>query len=129
MRTLLLACIFLALPAAAEDLRGVYRDAKASDAAYAAARHALVAGLEKLPQGRALLLPTLNLTATATNTDFRQDFRGDTPLPRVARDFRNQGYALTLTQPIFRMQNWLSYGQAGLQVTQAEATFRLAEQD
>ena len=45
--------------AAAEDLLQVYRDAQRYDAVYAAARHSLEAGRERLPQGRALLLPTL----------------------------------------------------------------------
>ena len=54
MRVLTLALLLLALPAAAQDLQQVYRDAKAYDAQYAAARYALQAGLEKLPQGRAL---------------------------------------------------------------------------
>jgi outer membrane protein len=126
-----LACLALLLPLAAwaDNLVQVYRDAKAYDAQYAAARYALTAGLEKLPQGRALLLPSLNLTANSTNTDFRQDFKTDPPLPSVDRTTRGYGYTFTLTQPVFRMQNWLSYDQAEFQVIQAEATFRQAEQD
>ena len=60
MRVLLLAVCLVALPAAAQDLQQVYRDAKAYDAQFASARYALQAGLEKLPQGRALLLPSLD---------------------------------------------------------------------
>ena len=41
------------LAAAAEDLIQVYRDAQRYDAVFAAARHALEAGRERLPQGRA----------------------------------------------------------------------------
>src|SRR5918912_87183 len=60
----------LALPfaAAAEDLLQVYRDAQRYDAVYSGARYALEAGREKLPQGRALLLPTVNLTGSATKS-------------------------------------------------------------
>jgi outer membrane protein len=47
--------------AVAEDLVQVYQDAVRYDAVYAAARHTLAAGRERLPQGRALLLPSLNL--------------------------------------------------------------------
>src|SRR5438445_3266687 len=52
-----------ALPAAAEDLLQVYRDAQRYDAVYGAARFSLEAGRERIPQARALLLPSLNLTA------------------------------------------------------------------
>jgi outer membrane protein len=126
-----LACLALLLPLAAwaENLAQVYRDAKAYDAQYAAARNALTAGLEKLPQGRALLLPTLNFNAASTNTDFRQDFDTTPQLPSVNRQIRGYSLTFTLTQPVFRMQNWYSYDQAEFQVVQAEATFRLAEQD
>ena len=56
-----------AFPAVAQDLLQVYRDARGYDAQYAAARFALEAGREKLPQGRALILPTLNLTGSAAS--------------------------------------------------------------
>src|SRR5204863_7151698 len=67
-RVLLLALAFIASPAPAQDLLQVYRDAKAFDAQYASAKYALQAGLEKLPQGRSLLLPPRTLTpATPPN--------------------------------------------------------------
>src|SRR5207253_8756313 len=47
----------IALPAAAEDLLQVYREAQRYDAVYGAARFSLDAGRERIPQGRALLLP------------------------------------------------------------------------
>ncbi len=77
--TLVAIALTAALPlgAHAEDLLQVYRDARGYDAQYAAARYALEAGREKLPQGRALLLPTLNLSGSATDT--RTDFESDNP--------------------------------------------------
>ncbi len=128
MRAPLLALSFLALPALAQDLQQVYRDAKAYDAQYAAARHSLRAGLEKLSQGRALILPTLNLSAnsTLTRTDTEPH---DSNIPSTLRDARSYGYSLSFSQPIFRMQNILQYSQAGYQVRQAEATFSQAGQD
>ena len=58
----------LASPAAAEDLLQVFREAQRYDAVYAAARHSLDAGRERGPQGLALLLPTLNLSGSATRS-------------------------------------------------------------
>jgi len=114
-------------PVGAQDLLQVYREAQRYDAAYAAARHTVEAGRERLPQGRALLLPTLNLSGSATRSRVEVDFRDDTP--NTTRTPESVGYTLTLTQPLFRYQNWLQYEQAGHQVKQAEATFGQAYQD
>src|SRR5258706_4192226 len=102
MRALTLTFVFLALPAAAQDLQQVYRDAKANDAQYSAARYALQAGLEKLPQRRALLLPTINATAsTTTNHLSVQPYRPN-PVAASARPSFKREYLLSLSQPLFR---------------------------
>jgi outer membrane protein len=129
MRALTLAVVFLALPAAAQDLQQVYRDAKANDAQYASARYALQAGLEKLPQGRALLLPTINATASTTTNHLSVEPYGPNPVAASSRPFYNRNYLLSLSQPLFRPQNWLQYNQAEQQVRQSEAIFGQAGQD
>jgi len=113
----------------AEDLLQVYREAQRYDAAYAAARHAAEAGRERLPQGLALLLPTLNLSGSATRSRLEVDSRDTSVSPSFTRTPESVGYTLTFTQPLFRQQNWLQYRQAGHQVRQAEATFGQAYQD
>ena len=113
----------------AEDLLQIYREAQRYDAAYAAARHAVEAGRERLPQGLALLLPTLNLSGNATRTRSEVDSRDPSITPSFTRYPESVGYTLTFTQPLFRQQNWLQYRQAGHQVKQAEATFGQAYQD
>jgi outer membrane protein len=123
------AAVFLALPCSAEDLLQVYREAQRYDAAYAAARHAAEAGRERLPQGLALLLPTLNLSGSATRTRQEVDSRDPAVVPSFTRYPESVGYTLTFTQPLFRQQNWMQYRQAGHQVRQAEATFGQAYQD
>ncbi|HTP62345.1 MAG TPA: TolC family outer membrane protein [Burkholderiales bacterium] len=129
MRALTLALLCFALPAAAQDLAQVFRDGKTYDAAYASAKYALQAGLEKLPQGRALLLPTLNLTAATTSNHLDLQPYGPNPVPAGARNFSNRNYQLTFAQPVFRAQNWAQFDQAEQQVRQAEATFGQAAQD
>jgi outer membrane protein len=114
---------------AAEDLQQVFRDAQRYDATYAAARNNLAAGRERLPQGRALVLPTLNLSANATRSRIDSESRDVTVQPSFLRTPDSAGYTLTFTQPIFRMQNWLQYEQGEYQVRQAEATFGQAAQD
>jgi outer membrane protein len=121
--------LLLPFPAAAEDLFQVYRDAQRYDAAYSAARLALEAGREKLPQGRALVLPTLNLTGSATRSRFDVDSNDPAISASFVRSTSSASYTLTLTQPLYRPQNWYQYEQGEFQVRQAEATFSLAYQD
>ena len=121
--------VALALPAAGQDLVQVYRDARGYDAIYAAARYALEAGREKLPQGRALVLPSLNLSANATRTRIDSESKDPALASSFVREPRTRGYTLTFTQPIFRAQNFIQYDQAEYQVKQAEASFGQAGQD
>ncbi len=129
MRGVLLGiAILLPVAAGAQDLQQVYRDAKSYDAQYASARYALQAGLEKLPQGRALVLPSLNLSASTNNQ--RIDSHSQTVgVSDFVRDARSYGYALSFSQPLYRPQNNASYDQAEYQVKQAEAVFGQASQD
>ncbi len=128
---LILAVVPVAFPASAgaEDLLQVFRDARSYDAQYGAARYALQAGLEKLPQGRSLILPTVGLTSGFTRTNLDIEGRGSNPAPSVTRTFNTGTYQLTFSQPLFRPQNWVQYGQAEFQVRQAEAVFGQAAQD
>ena len=107
----------------------VYRDAQRYDAVYAAARQTLAAGRERLPQGRALLLPTLNLSANAQAARIESDSRDTNLTPSFTREPRTIGYTVTFSQPIYRPQFYAQYRQSELQVTQAEATFAQAGQD
>lgn len=127
--TLAAAPAVLPSTASAEDLLQVFRDARNYDAQFGAARYALQAGLEKLPQGRALLLPTLGLTTSFTRTTLDIDGRGSNPATSTTRTFNTDTYQFTLSQPIYRPQNSAQYNQADYQVRQAEAVFGQAAQD
>src|SRR5512135_482898 len=107
--------------AQAANLVDIYREAQQQDAAFASARAAYQAGLEALPQGRALLLPSASLSANTTGNAVD---RG-----AGTSNFNSHGYSLSLSQPIYRKQNWAQYQEAKSQVTQAEAQFASAKQD
>jgi len=115
----------------AEDLVQVYRDAQRYDAVYSGARYALEAGREKLPQGRSLLLPTLSLTGSVTKSRIDSESRDPATAPNLNFLRRPQvdGYTLTFSQPVFRLQNWYQFEQGEQQVRQAEAAFGQASQD
>jgi outer membrane protein len=124
-----LAILALSQPLAAADLLQTFREARANDPVYASARAALAAGKEKLPQGLALLLPTVNGTANTTWNDNPIIFR-NTPTPGpFERRYNTNAWTVTLTQPLFRAQNWVQYKQAEFQVAQAEASFGQTSQD
>ena len=127
MRTLAfaVAVVFVAQPpfqvASAADLLDVYHEALARDPVFASARAFYQAGQEALPQARAGLLPTINLSANVNRN--QRETQGNPQL-----DFNTNSYSLSLTQPLLRVQNWIAVGQAGLQVKQSEAVFYDAQQ-
>lgn len=116
-----------ALIAQAADLLQVYRDAAAWDAQYAAARAARDAGLEKLPQGRAGLLPSIGLSANTTWNESDTTLRATGTT--VSRNYNSNGWNVSLSQPLFRWQNWVGYKQAELAAALAEVQFVQASQD
>jgi outer membrane protein len=113
----------LAPSAHAANLSSVFQDAQAYDAQYAAARAAYQAGQEKSVQGRAGLLPNVNLGGNVRYNDL------DSSLPGGDSQYSSNGYSLTAAQPLFRMQNWVQYQQSRQQVKIADMQFKLAEQD
>src|SRR5450759_4461162 len=121
--------ISLARPAFGADLLQVFRDATANDAVYSSARASLDAGREKLPQGRALILPTLNFTGNSQESDNHLLQRNPTNNIPVTRNFASNIFTFTLTQPLYRPQNYLQLEQAEFQVAQAESQFGQAFQD
>jgi len=110
-------------PAGAADLLNVYRDALVSDPVYQSARAQHQAGLEKLPQARAGYLPLVSFSGSG----FRNSLSRNDETPDV--NYTNQTYSLSLTQPLFRWQNWVQYKQGELQTALAEIQFGLARQD
>ena len=111
----------------AADLLQVYRDALSNDAAYASARAAWTASREKLPQGRALLLPGVSFGANTTYNDREINFRSGAP--SAAGQFNSNGYNVSVTQPLYRKQNFVQYEQAKTQLTQGDVQLQLAQQD
>ena len=117
----------LASPLQAADLMQIYREAQANDAAYAAARSTVEAGRERTPQALAGLLPTIGISGNTQWNENDISLRKSTTTDNVK--FNSNGYTLTLTQPLFRWQNWVAYDQSKFQVAQAEANFVQAGQD
>ena len=116
-----------AAPVRGADLLQIYRDALANDSSYASARATRDAGLENLPQGLAQVLPIVNATAFTQYNNIDISFRG--AAPDSQRLGNSNGFAVTLTQPLFNWQNIQVYREAGFKAAQAEAVFGQATQD
>ena len=114
----------LPLPASAADLLQVYREAQSNDAQFASARAQLAASQERLPQGRAGLLPQINGVAGVTRTKMDQSAPID-----ANRFLNNKNWALQLTQPLFRWDRWETYKQGELAALAGEVTFSQAQLD
>ncbi|MEE8208385.1 MAG: TolC family outer membrane protein [Nitrosomonadaceae bacterium] len=114
--------VTLHTPLNAADLMDIYRDALEHDAQYASARAAHMAAQEKLPQGRAGLLPTISLSGLLRRQRIDTN-RGS----EVTND--RSGLTITATQPLFRMENFVAYEQSKIQVIQADSQFIIAAQD
>jgi outer membrane protein len=126
---LLTACVlFQAVPAAAADLLDIYRAALASDPVYSAARASWAAAQEKLPQGRAGLLPQASLSASTQHNDRDLNFR-DSTQPGSRSQFNSNSASVSITQPIYRQQNFAAYEQGKTQVVLADAQLASAGQD
>ncbi|HYC45988.1 MAG TPA: TolC family outer membrane protein [Burkholderiales bacterium] len=129
MRAFVLAAVaLLSLPAYAADLLEIFRQAQGVDPSYASARAAWAAAQERLPQGRAGLLPVVSLSASAQQ-NHRVTTVEDGQAPRSTLDFGSTALTLSVTQPLYRRQNIVLYEQARSQVTQADAQLDVAAQD
>jgi outer membrane protein len=136
----LIASAFLSLNAQAADLIQVYQQALANDAVYASARASLAAGRERVPQGRAGLLPSVGLSGSYTRNDstfspFNEGVTVTSPagvttvVGRTGVPINSNLYTLALSQPLFRWDRWQTYEQSKLQQSVTEAQFAQAQQD
>ena len=115
---------------AAADLAQVYREALLQDATYQAAKSAQIAGQEKLPQARALFLPSINLSANTTHNETDTQNRGSSSfISNGQRRYNSHGYSVSLNQPLYRPQNYATYTQAKSTVEQVNAEYAIAQQD
>ncbi|MGK5027467.1 TolC family outer membrane protein [Janthinobacterium sp. RB2R34] len=119
------------LQAQAADLIQVYQQALANDAQYASARAALSAGMERVPQGLAGLLPQVSASGSNTRGDNELITQnpGGNKITSPSVNVRTNTYNLTLAQPLFRWDRWQTYQQSKLAQAIAEAQFAQVQQD
>lgn len=127
---LFLLALLAAPPAPAEDLLAVYRLAREHDPRFRAAEANHQAGLQRLPQARALLLPTVS--ATARKDRNRDEVVTDTVIaarPAGIAHYDSTTYTLSLSQPVFNSVAFAGLRQAEADVRRVEAEYSAAQQD
>jgi len=123
----LIASTLASMNAQADDLLQIYKQALTNDPVYASARAAMVAGEEKLPQGRSGLMPVVSLSGNFYRNGLREEpTTGDGSL---SINYPSNSYTASLTQPLFRMANWEQYQIGILSAASTEALFSQAQQD
>lgn len=137
-----LACIFVSLAlsgtATARDLVGVYEDALKSDPQIRQADANRLASREARPQAWAALLPQIDGALSRTQ-DKADGIEGNVTIDNtgapspVTTPFINntisKAWSLNLRENLFSWSNWMAVKQADIQVVQAEATYRAAQQN
>ena len=131
----LIASSFFSINAQAADLIQVYQQALANDATFASARASLAAGRERVPQGKAALLPTVGLDGSIVRNDsdsspWNEGAMGSQGIiSGSSANYRTTTNTLSLQQPLFRWANWQTYQQSKLLQAISEAQFAQAQQD
>ncbi|MBA2964502.1 MULTISPECIES: TolC family outer membrane protein [Ramlibacter] len=118
-----LATMLACAPAGAQSLQQLYESARANDAPWQSARAQYDANLFRADQATAGILPTANLSASATRSAL------DINVPVADRTFGTQSALLSASQPLYRPANWATYKQGRLQVDLAQAQLTAASQD
>lgn len=126
--SLALSATFLVGAASAADLLQIYRQALDNDPLFQAARYTQDAGREKESQGLAGLLPTIGVSGNTQWNDVDREIRGSAA-PKLNAKYNSNAYSATLTQPLFRWQNVVTYQQGKMQAAQADAQFAQVRQD
>lgn len=126
---MLCATLLAAAPAThGADLLDIYRQARESDSVFASARAGWAATQERLVQARAGLLPQASASASTQYNDREINFRSPS-VPTASGQFNSNSISVSVTQPIFRKQNLVTYQQSKVQLEQADAQVALAAQD
>jgi outer membrane protein len=108
------------------DLNDLYVLALSSDPTFQSAAFALQAARQQRPEAFSALFPSVIANGSGSRTFGRTKY---TDVSEVNRSFDTDQWVLQLTQPLFRAEILLAYGEARASVEQAAAQYAAAEQD
>jgi outer membrane protein len=123
----LVTCVWIAAgESKGADLMDLYGLAKASDPTFQSAQYTLEAAKQKRPEAFSGLLPALSANGADGRTQGRTRY---TDTPSIDRTFNTDQWTIQLTQPVFRADRLLAYGEARATVEQAAAQYDAARED
>ncbi len=127
----LLSFVFISVNSYAEDLLDVYQLALKNDPQLLAEYASQQAVGELEAQSRANFLPTVGLNANLGKTWQDSSYQGAGGGFNLggSRQFNTHGYALTITQPLYKRQNYIQKDKANIAIEQAMASYALVNQD
>ncbi len=123
-----ISLLLLSTNCIAADLLSVYQLAEKNDPTYLQELASYRATLESKPQAMSQLLPSVSLSADTTRHD--QDISSASAFGSAGEvNFNSRGYALSISQPVFRRDRFIALKQADSEINQAEAELTQAQQD
>lgn len=129
--SILLSTLLMSANSVAEDLIAVYQLALKNDPQILAEYASQLATSELDAQSIANFLPTLGLSATTNRNRQDTSFSGLGGSLDLGgqRNFNTHGYSLTITQPLYKKQNYIQQDQAAIAIEQAAANYALVQQE
>ncbi len=107
----------------AQSLLSLFETARSYDATYKAAQSQYTANLAKGEQAKALLMPTIGLSANVNKTEVEQ------VASNLTANAQSKSATLSASQPLYRPANFASYQQGQRQLELASVQLKAAEQD
>lgn len=107
----------------AQSLMSLFETARSYDATYKAAQSQYTANLAKGEQAKALLMPTVGLSANVNKTEVEQ------VASNLTASAQSKSATLSASQPLYRPANFASYQQGQRQLELASVQLKAAEQD
>lgn len=117
--------VLLSANTQAENLLEIYQLAKQNDSTYRAAVQEYEAARQASPQAWSSVLPQLNLSGSHSEIDEDRTVSGTT----TSESYETDRYSLTLTQTLYRQDQFSRISQADAEVAAAEARFENAALD
>lgn len=125
LRTAILLCLASSPSLFATDLISIYEQAEKNDPVYQQSIADFEATLENKPQAKALLLPTINFSASTTEN--RQSISQNNTSSTTS--FNSHNYGINVSQPIFNRERLIGLEQAELEIKQAAENLEKSKQE
>ena len=126
---ILISTILVSINSLSADLASIYFLAEKNDPTYQQEISKHLAVTESRPQALAKLLPSLNLSGNTKRNAQDITTSGSSVGADGEIDFNSHGYSLSITQPLFRRDDFIALAQADSQIKESEAKLAKAQQN